>query len=229
MNSDMRDQILTIFNDNNDKDTIKNILNSDIGKIPIGMSAFQIENFVLNRKEFSTPLFQYRQAKTELFIRMQGFIDSYYQIREAQAEVMLAEGRIEELNKNDELNKKIRDAKIELQQIEIEKNQYKLNNIEKQAKEKLRETIIFHNIFYKYRYLENLSQEELDNMEEEGWRIKSAYYSELPERYGLTPNGQIIYPHEIGGLSGLLKALNNDNGQAMLQLRNKDKLDKIEV
>jgi hypothetical protein len=226
MISNMKHQILTIFHDNRDKESITNLINVDLGKIPLGMTQFQIENFVLNRKEFSTPLMQYSQAKMELFIRVNGFIDSYYQIREANAKIKLSEGRIEELNNNKNkdfiYNQKIRDAKIELQQIEIDKNTFKLTGIEQQAKEKLREALVFYNTFNKYKYLEDLSQEELNKMEEEGWRIKSAYYNELPERYGLTPHGQIVYPHELGGLSGLLKALDNSNNneQIMLQLKN---------
>jgi hypothetical protein len=228
MISDMKNQILTIFHDNQDKENITNLINADLGKIPIGMTQFQIENFVLNRKEFSTPLMQYQQAKTELFIRVNGFIDSYYQLREANAKIKLAEGRIEEFKVIEELNQKVKDAKIDLQQIEIDKNTFKLTNIEQQAKEKLREALIFYKVFDKYKYLEDLSQEELNKMEEEGWRIKSAYYNELPERYGLTPKGQIVYPHEIGGLSGLLKVLDNNNGQVMLQLKNNQNIEQIE-
>lgn len=224
MISNMKNQILTIFHDNQDKENITNIISTDLGKIPIGMTQFQIENFVLNRKEFSTPLMQYQQAKMELFMRLQGFIDSYYQLREAQAKIKLSEGRIEELEANKESNQKVREAKIELQQIEIEKNQFKVNSVETQAKEKLREVLCFSQIFNKYKYLEDLPQEELNKMEEEGWCIKSAYYNELPERYGLTVNGFIQYPHEIGGLKGLLKALDNNNEQPVLRLRNENKL-----
>lgn len=227
MISNMKNQILTIFHDDQDKENIINLINANLGKIPIGMTQFQIENFVLNRKEFSTPLMQYQQAKMELFIRVNGFVDSYYQLREAKAKIELAEGRIEELSTNKELNKKIRNAKVDLQQIEIDKNTFKLTSIEQQAKEKLREALVFYKVFDKYKYLEDLSQEELNKMEEEGWRIKSAYYSELPERYGLTPKGQIVYPHEIGGLSGLLKVLDNNNGQIILQSKNDKNIEQI--
>lgn len=229
MEKNMINMTLSLFKDKSDVQKLQDIIETDIGKLPIGMSEFQITNFVLNNKEFCNPLFKYRQSKTELFMRIQGFVDSYYQMREAKAHIMLAKGRIEELEANKEQNQKVRDAKIDLQQIEIDKNTFKLDSIEKQAKEKLREALVFYNVFDKYKYLEDLSQEELNKMEEEGWRIKSAYYNELPERYGLTPRGQIVYPHEIGGLSGLLKALDNNNGQPTSQLRNENKLNKIEV
>ncbi len=211
MDTNTSEQILSIFTNNEDKEKISQLIDIDI-KIPIGMTEYQINNFVLNKKEFCTHLFQYQQAKMELFSRVQGFIDSYYQIREAQAKIKLSEGRIEELNNinntntnntntnNTNINQKVREAKIDLQQIEIEKNQFKLISIEKQAKEKLREALVFYQTFNQYKYLEDLPQEELNKMEEEGWRIKSAYFPELPSRYNLTPRGRSLYPHEIGGL-----------------------------
>jgi hypothetical protein len=225
MEEDMMNMTLSLFKDKSDVQKLQDIIETDIGKLPIGMSEFQITNFVLNNKEFCNPLFKYQQSKTELFVRIQGFVDSYYQMREAKAHIILAEGRIEELKSKTDLNKKVRDAKIELQNIEIEKNNYKLHSIEKQAKEKLREAIVFHNTFDKYKYLEDLPQEELNKMEEEGWQIKSMYYPELQERYGLTVQGQIEYPHENGGLKGLLQVLDNNNGRLQLKLKDDNKIE----
>ena len=58
---------------------------------------------------------------------------------------------------------------------------------------------------------------ELDKHEEENWKIKSVYYPELPERYGLTPSGFLKLPHENGGLNALIalqkKALNLPKGK----------------
>ncbi len=199
--NDNKEKIISLFKDKSDIENIKGILDIDIGRIPNGMSDFQIENFVLNKREFTNELFQYKQSKVELFTRMNGFVDSYYQLREAQAKIKLAEGRIEDLQNNgNNLNVKIRDAKIELQEIEIEKNKFRLSSIEKQAKEKLREALVFYNAYDKYKYLENKSPEEIAKLEEEGWRIKSAYYQELFERYQWTPKGRLQLPHEIGGL-----------------------------
>lgn len=193
-------QVLTLFRDKKDLDGIKSILDAELGKIPMGMTEYQINNFVLNEREFCTPLMQYQQAKMELFTRVQGFVDSYYQLREAQAKIKLAEGEIEDLVQQQELNTRIREARIELQQIEIEKNRFKIDITEKQAKEKLRESLVFYRTYKKHRNLENLKPEEIAKIEEEGWRIKSAYYPELPQRYNLTPKGRLPYPHEEGGL-----------------------------
>lgn len=171
----------------------------------MGMSEYQINNFVLNEREFCTPFMQYHQAKVELFTRMQGFVDSYYQLREAQAKIKLAEGKIEDLSKQHDLNPKIKEARIELQQIEIEKNRFRIDITEKQAKEKLRESLVFYRTYRKHRNFENLKPEEIAKMEEEGWRIKSAYYPEFPQRYNLTPKGRLPYPHEEGGLEVLME------------------------
>lgn len=208
-----KEQIISLFNNQSDIENIKSILDADILTPSSGMTAFQIDNFVLNKKEFCNPLFQYQQAKLEIMGRVNTFIDFYYQYREAKAKVKLAEGRIEELNSKSNINLKVKEAKTELQNIEIEKNNFKLKSIEAQAKDKLRETLIFYKTYDKYKYIEGLPKEEIAKMEEEGWRIKSAYFMELLDRYGLTPKGQIIYPHEKDGLKGLLDAYNSNSCQ----------------
>lgn len=204
-NTDTKDKILSIFSNKEDIEKVKQIIDVDLGKIPMGMSQFQIENFVLNKKEFTNELFQYQQAKLELFTRMQGFVDNYYQLREAEAKIKLAEGEIEDIQNNGvKLNPKIKEAKVELQQIEIEKNKFRISSLEQQSKQKLREAIVFYNAYDRYKYLEDKSSEELAKLEEEGWRIKSAYYQELFDRYQFTPKGRLQLPHEAGGLNVLM-------------------------
>lgn len=195
---DEKDKILSIFDNKEDVEKVNQILGIDLGKIPMGMTQFQIQNFVLNKREFSTPLMQYQQAKVELFTRMQGFTDSYYQIREAQAKIKLAEAEIDDFRNSTQMSQKMKEAKIELQEIEIEKSSLRIASIEKQSKEKLREALVFNLTYQKHKNLENMPQEYLDKLEEVGWRIKSAYYPELPQRYNYTPKGQMQYPHELG-------------------------------
>jgi hypothetical protein len=204
-NIDAKDKILSIFSNKEDIDKVKQIIDVDLGKIPMGMSQFQIENFVLNKKEFTNELFQYQQAKLELFTRIQGFVDNYYQLRESEAKIKLAEGKIEDIQNNGvNLNPKVKGARIELQEIEIEKNKFRISSLEQQSKQKLREAIIFYNAYDRYKYLEDKSSEELAKLEEEGWRIKSAYYQELFDRYQFTPKGRLQLPHEAGGLNVLM-------------------------
>lgn len=221
MEEDTKEKILSLFKDKSDLEKIKEVINIDLSKVAMGMSDFQINNFVLNKREFTNDLFMYKQAKTEIYSRINGFIDSWYQFREAQAKIKLAEGEIEDL-KNEELNKlnpKIREAKIELQEIEIEKNKFRISSLEQQSKEKLRETLIFYNAYDKYRYLEDKLPEELAKLEEEGWRIKSAYYQELAERYQLTPKGFIPLPHIDGGLNKLVELQGKEELRFMKQFK----------
>lgn len=221
------DKIMTIFDSKDvDIETINKLINIDLEKVPVGTSTFQIQNFILNKKEFTNDLFQYQQARTELVARIHGFIDGYFQLKEVHAKIMLAEGKIEELllvksrqfsliqslrhtlryllNKsNSKGNEKVTNARIELQRIEIEKNLFKISVIQNQSKEKLREASVFYETYINYKWIEDLPQEKIDSLEEEGWSIKAAYYRELYDRYQLTPTGRHRLPHEIGGLKAV--------------------------
>lgn len=211
-------ELLTLFNEKSDVDNLKEILDIDTGKVPLGMTKFQIENFVLNKREFPTDLMKFQQAKMEIYTRIQSFADMYYQYREAKAKIKLAEGRIEDLKNNSpNLNIKIKDAKIELQEIEIEKNQYSLKSIQHTAKEKLKEAAIFYKTYSEFRNFELLNTEELAKLEEEGWRIKSQYYPELQQRYCLTPQGFISLPHEQDRLKVLTERTNNLQRQPFIE------------
>lgn len=207
-------EILALFSQVTDIESVKEILDIDIGKVPLGMTEFQINNFVLNRREFPTDLMQFQQTKLEIHTRILVFADLYYQYRDAKARIKLAEGKIEDLkNTAQGLNAKVKEAKIELQEIEIEKNQFKLKNIQHMAKEKLRETLAFYKAYQKFRLFESMKPEELAKLEEEGWKIKSAYYPEIQQRYCLTPDGFIPLPHEQGGLQVMIdRSTKHGNG-----------------
>lgn len=200
-------KITSLLFDNN-KDIEK--ISIDLSGIQLGMSEFQIRNFVLNKKEFPTEFTQFRQAKMELYTRVQTFNDLYYQYRKANAKIKLSEAIIEDLE-NSNISQKMRDAKIELQEIEIEKNNLSIFNIKKQATEKLNEALTFYETYKKYQYFEKMSDEEISEHEIESWKIKSAYYPELLDRYGLTPNGFLQLPHENGGLKELIKNIKKEN------------------
>lgn len=220
MEDDNKEKILTLFKDKSDLDRIKEVIDVDLGKIPMGMSTFQIDNFVLNNREFTNDLFLYKQAKMEISTRINGFFDAYYQLKEAHAKVLLAEGEIEDLlNNSQSVNTKIKEAKIELQEIEIEKNKFRVSSLEQQSKDKLREILAFYRTYDKYRYLEDKSQEELTKLEEEGWRIKSAYYQELVERYQLTPKGFFKLAHQDGGLNKLIELQDREEKRILGQLK----------
>jgi hypothetical protein len=204
---------LSVLFDNN-KEAISSLFNFNFDGAPTCMSAFQIRRFVLNRREFPTDFAQFQQAKLELYQRIQILFDLYFQFREANAQIKLAEGKIEQLEK--EPDGKIKEANIELQKIEIEKNKFKIINIKKQAMDKLNEMLVFGETYKKFKKFDEMKPEELAKHEEESWRIKSAYFLELHERYGLTPSGFLKLPHENGGLKALIdiqqKKLNPPKG-----------------
>ncbi len=173
--------------------------------VPLGMTRFQILHFVLNKKEFTNAWAQFKQAKFELFHRMQIFADLYYQLRKTEAEIKLAKAEKRQLQKK-EKDRDIREAKLELKQIEIDKSEFAIVNIKRQAGDRLNEALAFYEVYNNYNQeLEGKSKEELEKMEVESWKIKSAYYPELPERYNLMPEGFLRWPHEDGGLKALMQ------------------------
>ncbi len=184
-----------------DQKSIEFLSEIEMDGVQLGMTPFQIQHFVLNRREFTTDFAQFQQAKLELYHRLQNLFDLYYQRRTARANILLAEGTIENLERKKP--GKIRDAKIELQKVELDRNNFTLLNIQHTAMEKLKEASVFKKVYDKYKKFDSMKPEEIAKLEEEAWRIKSAYYPELGERYGLTPSGFLALPHEKNGIKEL--------------------------
>lgn len=206
----MNDDILKIFESEKlDVTKLENAFDIQINKLTFGMSPFQIKHFVLNRREFPTDFAQFLQSRMEIYHRLNIIIDLYYQYRECVSKSKLAEGRIEKIS-DEETYEKIKEAKIELQKLEIDKNSFKMVSIKNQAEDKLKELYEFYNVYKKYKDFESGSQKVIEEVEEEYWKIKSAYYPELWERYGLTPKGFSLLPHENGGLDSLIKLHENN-------------------
>lgn len=197
--------LLDLLNKNTiDISEIEEKLDMKIAGLTFGMTPFQINHFVLNKQEFPTPYAQFLQARMEIHTRINTFIDHYYQYRECLAKTNLAEGRMEKIEK-EEAYPKIKEARLELQRIEIEKNGLKMTSIQSSAGDMIRELQVFYEIYRKHRHFETDPPDEISNAEEEYWKIKSGYYPELGERYGLTPSGFIALPHENGGLKKLIE------------------------
>lgn len=178
----------------------------DMDKINLGMSDIQIRYFVLNRKEFTNDFALFKQAKFELYSRIQALIELYYEWKTAVAKNKQYSGEYNKLKPRKprrllflSLNKdsdEIKEGKSELIQIKIERNKIKMLNIKKQIQDKLKETNSFYKIYKDYKYIEELSEEELKKLEEESWKLKSCYYPELVTRYNFTPKGYVPYAHE---------------------------------
>jgi len=184
--------ILTLFQENTNKNSLVELLN-DIKDVPMGRSEFQIHHFVLNGKEFPTEWSKFQQTKLELHIGIQSLMDMYFQLIEAQTNIELTKAEIEELQIE---TSKINSAKIKLKQINIDKNRFKIISIQRTAQEKLKEIIVFYTIFNDLKDLNLITNEENKYLEEEAWKIKSMYNAEFKNRYGLTPDGFIKFPHE---------------------------------
>ena len=198
-------KLLDIFNKNKlDIAVIEDLLELKVNGITDGMTLFQINHFVLNKQEFPTPYAQFLQARHEIYGRINTFIDLYFQHRECLVKIQLAEGRMEKIE-NEETYPKLKRARLELQEIEIEKNGLRMASIQTQAEDKVREMQVFYETYKEHRHFETDPPEEIQAAEEEYWKIKSGYYPELRDRYGLTPSGFIMLPHEKGGIDKLIE------------------------
>jgi len=184
--------ILTLFQENTNKNSLVELLN-DIKDVPIGRSEFQIQHFVLNNKEFPTEWSKFQHTKHELHIGIQSLMDMYFQLEEAQANIELTKAEIEELQTE---TSKINSAKIKLKQINIDKNKFRILSICHTSQEQLKEIRTFYDIFNDLKELNYISNKDNKIMEEETWKIKSMYNIEFKNRYGLTPEGFIKFPHE---------------------------------
>ncbi len=210
------DEIISILEDKQlDLKKLEESFDIKLNGVSPGMTQFQITHFVLNKQEFPTPFAQYLQSRAEIFLRVQTIIDSYYQYRECLSRIKLAEGRINKFAK-EEPYVKIREAKIELQELEIEKNKFRMDSIKNLVAEKIKETSVFYKVYKEHKHFETDPQEVVQPAEEEFWKIKSAYYPELAQRYGLTPSGFMKLPHEDGGLPKLIDMVETQN-QIQLQ------------
>ncbi len=168
----------------------------DLEKINLGMTELQINYFVLNRKEFTNDFALFKQAKFELYSRIQVLTDLYYEYKTTLAKDKLYIGEYKEASVTNYANNDIKEGKLELILIKTERNNIKTINIRKQIQDKLKEANSFYKVYKKYKYIEELSEEEIKKLEEESWKIKTCYYPELTARYNFTPSGYIPYEHE---------------------------------
>lgn len=180
---------------------VKLIGNSNIAEImdsassiPLGMTEFQVKHFVLNEKEYPTDFSKFTQAKLQLYIGLQMLMDFYFQYQEAEANIELANAEIQEIKQNP--SQITSAAKIRLKEIDIDKNKFKIESLKHTAKEKVKELNTFYSIYKNLKKFEEINEEDAKKLEEKTWKIKSAYNSELTNRFGLTPKGFLKLPHE---------------------------------
>lgn len=184
--------ILDIFQNESRKDLASVLEN--IETVPLGMSEFQINHFVLNGIEFPTDWAKFQHIKLQLRVAIGSLVDMYFQIQEAHATIALAKGQIEELENG--VKSKVSSAKQKLRQISIEKNEFKINSVKQTAYEKLREIMCFYALFQNLKKFNSITLEESKQLEEETWKIRAMYNPEFKNRYGLSPAGFLKLPHE---------------------------------
>ena len=203
-----KNNIVKLFDDPN-KELLKSLLDVDIDNLIAstnGTTRFRLLHLTaLSEKESPNDYLKYEQVKMEYYNRIKLFIDLLHQYNKAQADMMVIEAEIDELNINKELSTKLIQAKIAQHNVENDRLEYQIFTIKKIASAKLAELNILKEVYDRLKYIDDIPQNEKAKLEEEGYRIKSAYFQELIDRYGLTPQGFIKYPHEEGGLKGLLE------------------------
>lgn len=209
-----KNNIVKLFDDPN-KELLKSLLDVDIDNLiasTSGTTRFRLLHLTaLGEKESPNDYLKYEQVKIEYYNRIKLFIDLLYQYNKAQADMMVIEAEIDELNINKELSTKLIQAKIAQHNVENDRLEYQIFTIKKIASAKLAELNILKELYDRLKYIDDIPQNEKAKLEEEGYRIKSAYFQELIDRYGLTPQGFIKYPHEEGGLKGLLEVYQKGN------------------
>lgn len=186
--------ITELFQQDEQKKDLTRLL-KDIKAVPLGMSEFQINHFVLNGIEYPTDWSKFRQTKMQLHVGIQSLVDMAFQVQEAQANIELTTAQIDELENG--IVSKVNEARIKLKKIDIEKNRFKIASITHTAKEKLREIMAFYAVFRELKGFDSISTEDSKQLEEETWRIRSMYNPEFKNRYGLTPDGFIELPHNL--------------------------------
>lgn len=156
--------------------------------VPQGMTAFQINNFVLCNYEYPTPDSKYWQAKLELLVRLQNIITMHYDYRKRKATIRMLKAKIDECS--DKRNsttksyeKEIFDAKAERYSIEIEENEFALMNITKTVSDKLLEMQTFWEAIQELEPQLEFSNEIKEEQEETFWKTKSQYIPELKLRF----------------------------------------------
>lgn len=177
------DRVILLIEDKEDKkiyEVIKKLIPKILSKTYLGMTEYQIKNFVLNKKEFPTEWSRLQQAKLELYIRFKNLILLYFDWLEAKAKMKLYEEQIKELS-----DSPVDQAKKELLKVKVMREQFKMNEIKKVANDKVKECKAFLDTYLKYKHLDDLPVEEQEKLIEETWKKKVMMMPEIFEdRYG---------------------------------------------
>ncbi len=117
------------------------------GDLQLGMSAFQIRNFVLSDESFPLPDSKYHQAKLELYTRWQKITDLELSLRKSRAEAKLLQVRRLKWQANlvSELSHERLEAEAQIELLQIEEERLEISRValQKSCAETLREMRVF--------------------------------------------------------------------------------------
>lgn len=179
------DKVVILIEAEENKDLykkIKELMPEIMSKTFLGMTAYQIKNFVLNKKEYPTEWAKLQQAKLELYIRFKNIILLYFDWLEAKAKAKLYEEMMRELSKSPSPVDK---AKKEIYRVKMLKEQFKMDEIIKIVNDKIKECKTFLEVYEKYKHLDDLPENEKEKLIEKTWKEKVMMMPTVfEERYG---------------------------------------------
>jgi len=177
------DKVVYLIEAEEDKklyETIKKLIPEIMSKTYLGMTAYQIKNFVLNKKEYPTKWARLQQAKLELYVRFKNIILLYLDWLEAKAREKLYRAQMKRLG-----DSPVDQAKKEIYKIKIMREQFKMGEIRKIANDKVKECRAFLEVYQQYKHLDDLPEKEQEKLIEETWKKKVIKMPDVfEERYG---------------------------------------------
>ena len=154
-------------------------LESIAATIPSGTTDLQIKKFILNDIDFPTDFGKFRQAKLELFSRYEVLINAVFDYKKTEVEIekLKAENEVlsdKFLDTNGAAGKVIQ-AELSLKEIEIQRKQFQLTQIEQLILVKIRESKAFYDVYYELDYFDKYDAESLALEDLVFWKNKSGF------------------------------------------------------
>ena len=166
---------LDILPDDQSRKTFNDVIDKMVDA-HLGMTPFQISQFVLNDVEFPTPYGRWKQARFELVHRFDQLTELYYEIKLTKLEIRSKEREI--LNTEDDIRK-------EILSIEIDRERAKGQGQERQLKSILIEANALYAIYTEHSEFSDFSTEDAQRLEIQDWFEKAKNNPVMfEERYG---------------------------------------------
>jgi len=174
-------------------------------------SEFQIRNFILNDIDFPTDAGKYHQSARELYGRYNNLLQKHYEYRTTLVEIKKYELQLKykekeiSLNTIDEFQLAMTKLDAEIDQIEIERRQAKLVQLEKEAKDVIREMRVFYDAIQTLmkripkEFLNKNGMPDREKSEMEFWLSKQFAAECLGQDGNRTPFNKLMGLSSTGG------------------------------